>query len=842
MSERYQFHEKIGQGGLGEVYRATDLQLKREVAIKRLIPLDDDEIAKSYGGASPSNLLAEATTLSSLQHPNIVTVYDVGRDSEGCFVVMELLRGETFDKTVERGALNETDFKRFVVQTMEGLVAAHHSGIVHRDLKPSNLMVNWLPSGKFQIKILDFGLAKFSNQPTVQTTDHGDGILGSIYFMAPEQFERIKLDERTDLYSMGAIYHYCLTGQYPFNGVNAPEVMAAHLQGKVRPIAEIRTEISDWVGDWIMWLINRNPNNRPQSSRQALDMFNKQLHANAIPEEKNSAATIPQKKLAVASQINVGAPPVITGNAMTQSSIDGVVPNEALPGEENFQGTYGPVDEGERKKFPVPVWLLITVPVFLIVLLFVVIERSGKKKIVDQRNELILSLNQSEEPEGNQTIIKEFIAFMKMQPDTEKGRNNLSGAVTTLMRLRGGNGVDQEIVSQLSNLSNNEVKIRSGLIGVIIDRGYTEGVATLMKQINDENSEVSNAAIYGVGELGDGNNLRALLSELEAATGKKADAIESSIVRIALKNSDLENRNKEILRVLIEEGPIDEHRQRILRILGYLGGNNAWDNLKQILNGNDQEARKAVLQSLGSWPNGDPLETLSNLIKNDKDNIIRAMALRAYTPLLSAPSYVSDEKKTKNIKDLYEINSSRNDKRNLIGVLALLATDEAQQFAEALAAKDDNLVASYGAIASKHIFENLSKVSTVKEDLNVLRSSKALIFGEGAFEFDITDGAVKGWSNPQYYLVWPVNFTESGSYDISVNAAIPPGGGGEFEVVLAGGRGIARTAKNNQYTDIPVGTFEIKDPGTYRVIISGITINQKSGQLMNLRSVTLKSK
>ena len=397
-------------------------------------------------------------------------------------------------------------------------------------------------------------------------------------------------------------------------------------------------------------------------------------------------------------------------------------------------------------------------------------------------------------------------------------------------------------MSQLSNLSNNEVKIRSGLIGVIIDRGYTEGVATLMKQINDENSEVSNAAIYGVGELGDGNNLRALLSELEAATGKKADAIESSIVRIALKNSDLENRNKEILRVLIEEGPIDEHRQRILRILGYLGGNNAWDNLKQILNGNDQEARKAVLQSLGSWPNGDPLETLSNLIKNDKDNIIRAMALRAYTPLLSAPSYVSDEKKTKNIKDLYEINSSRNDKRNLIGVLALLATDEAQQFAEALAAKDDNLVASYGAIASKHIFENLSKVSTVKEDLNVLRSSKALIFGEGAFEFDITDGAVKGWSNPQYYLVWPVNFTESGSYDISVNAAIPPGGGGEFEVVLAGGRGIARTAKNNQYTDIPVGTFEIKDPGTYRVIISGITINQKSGQLMNLRSVTLKSK
>ena len=260
------------------------------------------------------------------------------------------------------------------------------------------------------------------------------------------------------------------------------------------------------------------------------------------------------------------------------------------------------------------------------------------------------------------------------------------------------------------------------------------------------------------------------------------------------------------------------------------------------MNGNDQEARKAVLQSLGSWPNGDPLETLNNLIKNEKDNIIKAMALRAYTPLLSAPSYVSDEKKTESIKELYEIGSSRNDKRNLIGVLALLATDEAQQFAETLAAKDDNLVASYGDLAYKRISENLSKVSTIKEDLNVLRSSKSLIFGEGAFEFDATDGAVKGWSNAQYYLVWPVNFPESGSYDISVNAAIPSGGGGEFEVVLAGGRGTARTAKNDGYADIPVGTFEVKDPGTYRVIISGITIDQKSGQLMNLRSVSLKSK
>ena len=148
MSERYQIKEKIGQGGLGAVYRAVDSQLKREVALKRLLPPEDSESSQMSSDAT-EQLFKEATTLSALQHPNIVTVYDVGKDEQGAFVVMEFLKGETFDKTVERGALTEKDFHNVVLQTMEALSAAHHAGVVHRDLKPSNLMVNWLPSGKF---------------------------------------------------------------------------------------------------------------------------------------------------------------------------------------------------------------------------------------------------------------------------------------------------------------------------------------------------------------------------------------------------------------------------------------------------------------------------------------------------------------------------------------------------------------------------------------------------------------------------------------------------------------------------------------------------------------------
>ena len=144
MSERYELKGKIGEGGIGTVHKAFDTQLKREVAIKRLIPVEGGNTEEAS-----ENLMKEATTLSALQHPNIVTVYDIGTDDQGGFVVMELLKGETFDETIARGALTFDDFRNVVTQTLEALIAAHHTGLIHRDLKPSNLMVNWMPSGNY---------------------------------------------------------------------------------------------------------------------------------------------------------------------------------------------------------------------------------------------------------------------------------------------------------------------------------------------------------------------------------------------------------------------------------------------------------------------------------------------------------------------------------------------------------------------------------------------------------------------------------------------------------------------------------------------------------------------
>ena len=269
MEERYEIRGKIGQGGLGAVYRGYDTRMSREVAIKRIGTGDGD------GGKEESTrqLIKEAGALASLQHPHIVTVHDVGADEEGPYVVMELIDGKTLDELIERAPLTWTDFRELALQTQEALIAAHELNLVHSDLKPSNLMLTWLPSGKFQVKIVDFGLATLARSQTKQELDSLDAVYGSIFFMPPEQFERHPLDERSDIYSMGCVYYQALAGSYPFGGSTGAEVMASHLNHVVKPLQEVRSDIPLWVCDWVMWQINRNPEDRPESARQCLSVF-----------------------------------------------------------------------------------------------------------------------------------------------------------------------------------------------------------------------------------------------------------------------------------------------------------------------------------------------------------------------------------------------------------------------------------------------------------------------------------------------------------------------------------------------------------------------------------------
>lgn len=329
MKDRFEIQEKVGQGGAGAVYKAYDTTLDRVVAIKKLrtSPIDGKDVSEVSGShATPEALLREAKRLSSLQHPNIVTVYDVGINEEEVYVVMEFLTGDTLSQIVEKAALPVEDFIKVAEQALEGLCAAHANGMLHRDIKPANLMVVWDKSGEYRVKLLDFGLAKISQEPAQQTLDQGGTILGSIHFMAPEQFEMKPLDQRSDLYSLGCVLYYSLTGEYPFQGDTSPQVMASHLQARKWPLGQFRHDIPKRIEQWLETLMSRNPEDRFPDSPTALAEFRRACREPNSPQAEPEPApeSVPSTTTAATSTPSNVTPtirqkPVITTPPPVQS-------------------------------------------------------------------------------------------------------------------------------------------------------------------------------------------------------------------------------------------------------------------------------------------------------------------------------------------------------------------------------------------------------------------------------------------------------------------------------------------------------------------------------------------
>lgn len=211
----YQVEELLGSGGMGDVYRATDLRLGRHVALKFLRPLADPALRQ--------RILREAQAASSLDHPNICTIFEVDETPEGdVFIAMAFYQGETLDRVLVRGPLPPRRALPIAAQAGRGLAAAHEELIVHRDVKPANLM---LTRGD-TVKILDFGIAKVVGDP--RATDHGS-VLGTPAYMSPEQLRSEPVDQRTDIWALGVVLYEMLTGRLPFRGENVAAVIGSIL-------------------------------------------------------------------------------------------------------------------------------------------------------------------------------------------------------------------------------------------------------------------------------------------------------------------------------------------------------------------------------------------------------------------------------------------------------------------------------------------------------------------------------------------------------------------------------------------------------------------------------------
>src|SRR5437773_722843 len=223
----YKISERIGTGGMGEVYLATDMTAGRKAALK-LLP------ARFTGDAERlKRFQQEARAVVGLNHPNILTVYEIGEDHSTHYIASELIEGETLRQRLMRGRMEVGEAVDIAIQVASALAAAHEAGIVHRDIKPENIMLR--PDG--YVKVLDFGIAKLAEQevPVSIPTDEAlllvetnlGSILGTVRYMSPEQACGGHVDKRTDVWSLGVVLYEMVTGQASFTGDSPREVMAS---------------------------------------------------------------------------------------------------------------------------------------------------------------------------------------------------------------------------------------------------------------------------------------------------------------------------------------------------------------------------------------------------------------------------------------------------------------------------------------------------------------------------------------------------------------------------------------------------------------------------------------
>jgi len=262
--DHYRIESKLGEGGMGVVYEARDTHLDRPVAIK-ILPAD-----KVADPGRKQRFVQEAKAASALNHPNIVTIYDIRSQDGTDFIVMEHIKGRTLDQLIAAKGMRPARALEYAVQIADAMAQAHGAGILHRDLKPSNIMV----TDDGRAKLLDFGLAKLL-EPTDSLADaitlvarplsKEGAVMGTAAYMSPEQAEGQKLDGRSDIFSFGSVLYEMVTGRRPFTADSQLSILTKILKEEPAPPRQLDTSIPPELEKLILRCLRKDPARRYQT-------------------------------------------------------------------------------------------------------------------------------------------------------------------------------------------------------------------------------------------------------------------------------------------------------------------------------------------------------------------------------------------------------------------------------------------------------------------------------------------------------------------------------------------------------------------------------------------------
>ena len=276
----YEILEKLGEGGMGVVYKAQDTKLDRTVALKFLPP----ELMRE--SEAKERFVHEARASAALSHSNICTIHEIDQSEGQSFIAMEYIKGETLKDKIAAGLLKLNEAMDIAAQVAQGLEKAHQKGIVHRDIKPANIFV----TEDRVVKILDFGLAKLRGQKRL--TKEG-ATVGTVAYMSPEQAKGEEVDHRTDIWSLGVVLYEMLTGQLPFKGEYDQAVVYSILNEELELPSSIRKDIPTPLERIVIKTLDKDPKNRYQNMEEVLDELKAPVVTEKSEERRKSIAVLP---------------------------------------------------------------------------------------------------------------------------------------------------------------------------------------------------------------------------------------------------------------------------------------------------------------------------------------------------------------------------------------------------------------------------------------------------------------------------------------------------------------------------------------------------------------------
>lgn len=365
---RYEIASRVGGGGMAMVYKARDVLLNRYVAIKVLNESlsNDSEFIRRFS--------REAQAAASLSHPNVVNVYDVGRDGYTHYIVMELVEGPTLKEYIQdNGPLSVEEASSVAVQICEGLAHAHDNQIVHRDIKPHNILLG----SKGRVKVTDFGIARAASSSTI--TQKGS-VMGSVHYFSPEQARGGAIGEKSDIYSLGVVLYEMITGDLPFDGDSAISIALKHLQEPVKDPRKYNEQLNESFVQIVLKALEKDPAERFSSARAMMQEI-KQVVKMDYPLElgwlkqirRKERLNEPEEVYTASVSTNENSEPELQPNeSLGQNTVMNLNRLKGMPADKNrtlFQKTMVWLDEVQQK---LPLWQKIIFGCFTIALIFTI--------------------------------------------------------------------------------------------------------------------------------------------------------------------------------------------------------------------------------------------------------------------------------------------------------------------------------------------------------------------------------------------------------------------------------------------------------------------------------------